>query len=110
LENTSSRKQVRLEYGNQPARTHYRSGRAQCRSDLGGVVGVVVVNPYPAAFPLQFEAALGAGEVRNSLCRILKIKPTPNQDRNRTSGIERIVMAWNLQLNLNALRAKAEFK
>ena len=85
--------EVRLEGHHQPAAAGHGAGGAQLRADLGGVVGVVVVDADAADHALELEPAVHAAEPGQAVDQSLGRQPQLQTGQQRRGAVERHVLA-----------------
>ena len=99
---------MRLHHGDDLVRGR-GAGRAQHRGDFDRVMAVIVENDRALPLAGAGEATLDAAEARQPLGDVLDADAKLIGDRDRRSGVERVVMARHRQdevgQNLFAVRA-----
>src|SRR5690606_1449172 len=104
--------QVRLEHRDHPAAARPLgpgvqggAGRLQVRGDLGGVVGVAVVDGDAGRLALELEAAGRPGEVAEAADRDLRVVAELVGDRDRRGRVQHVVPAGHGQGALQRVAA-----
>ena len=87
----------------QPAVADDGPGRAQLRVDLGGVVGVVVVDEHATGLALELEAAAHSAERREPVEQFLQRCPEFQPGEQRGDGVARHVLARHGDLHVDPL-------